>query len=167
MSDDPNLLYENEWYIVRHSGESPEIAYNSAVYFLTRSKSGPQLEFSKEQLQELKSAAVTRFEEIVLRDLIYENWDKSIYRGVKRSIVNFGRFCTFCKRQDLDPSPVAAKAAKALELFLETCCTTIANGDEMRTINCSFTEICQYAELLNQHLSERFKILADFCQIVE
>lgn len=167
MSNNPDLLYENEWYIVRHSGESPEIAYNSAVYFLTRSKSGPKIELSESQLLELKNAAVIRFEEIVLRDLLYENWDKPIYRGVQRSIVNFGRFCTFCQRQDLDPSPVAAKAALTLQAFLETCCTKLNNGEEMRIINCSFSDICQYAEQLGQQISDRFKILADFCQAVE
>lgn len=167
MSSDPNLLYENEWYIVRHSGETPEIAYNSAIYFLTRSESGPQIKLSESQLQELKKAAVERFEEIVLRDLTYDNWEKPIYRGVKRSIVNFNRFCTFCERQNLDPAPVAEKAAIALEAFLEMCCEVQDSGEEMRTINCSFAEICEYAEQLNQKLSDRFNILTDFCQITE
>lgn len=42
-------VLENEWHIVRYSGETPEIAYNSSIYYLTRAQDGPQINLDEEQ----------------------------------------------------------------------------------------------------------------------
>ena len=96
---------ENEWYIVRYSGETPEIAYNSAIYYLSRAQDGPRICLDEEQIELLKKAAVDRYAEIVLRDLQHDNCTKSIYRGIGRSIINYRRFCMFCERQQSGGGP--------------------------------------------------------------
>lgn len=94
-------IFEDEIYIVRYSGETPEIALNSALYFLTRDKSGPLVELQPEHVKVLQDAATERFSEIILRDIIPENIGTSIYRGIERTIVNYVRYLNFCVRQNI------------------------------------------------------------------
>ena len=100
MSASRREILEEEWLIVRHSGEIPEIALHSALYFLTEDPLGPCLQLSAEEIESLQDAAICRYQEIIMRDLCYENRNLSIYRGVRRAIVNWHRFVTFCERQD-------------------------------------------------------------------
>ncbi len=93
-------LLEDEWLMVRHSGEIPEIALHSAFYALTEDPEGPCLQLSAEEIQYLQEAAAARYQEIILRDLCYENRELTIYRGVLRAICNWHRFVAFCKRED-------------------------------------------------------------------
>jgi len=95
----PEIL-EEEWLMVRHSGEIPEIALHSALYFLTEDPLGPCLQLSVEEIESLQDAAICRYQEIIRRDLCFENRNLAIYRGVRRAIVNWHRFVAFCKRQD-------------------------------------------------------------------
>jgi hypothetical protein len=100
MSRPRQELLENEWFVVRHSGEIPEIALHSAFYYLTEDLNGPRLQLSIEEIHSLQDAAATRYQEIILRDLCYENRNLTIYRGIQRAIFNWHRFVAFCKRQD-------------------------------------------------------------------
>lgn len=118
MSSDLEQLLEDEWYIVRYSGEIPEIAYNSALYYLTRAKDGPAVTLSSVQLQMLKNAAIDRFREIILRDIDHSYTVTSAYRGVKRSIDNWFRFMRFCERQDVDPAVLRTEVCEQLSHFL-------------------------------------------------
>ena len=164
MSSDLKELLENEWYIVRHSGETPEIAYNSAIYFLTRAKDGPRAQLSRGQYDTLKQAAVSRYREIVLRDLLHSNIDKPIYRGVERSRVNFARFCAFCNRQQVDETGVRRQAAEALRVFLETELQQLQDGRSPSIINCSFSDLKDYAATLGVQFDVRFHILESYCR---
>lgn len=100
MSRPRQELLENEWFVVRHSGEIPEIALHSAFYYLTADLNGPRLQLSIEEIHSLQEAAATRYQEIILRDLCYENHKLTIYRGIQRAIFNWHRFIAFCERQD-------------------------------------------------------------------
>ena len=100
MSRPRQEVLEEEWLIVRHSGEIPEIALHSALYYLTDDPDGPRLQLSGEERESLQEAAATRYQEIIMRDLCFENRELSIYRGVRRAICNWHRFVAFCKRQD-------------------------------------------------------------------
>jgi hypothetical protein len=93
-------LLDDEWLIVRHSGEIPEIALHSAFYYLTEDPEGPRLQLSGEEIRYLQEAAAARYQEIILRDLCYENRELTIYRGVRRAIFNWHRFVAFCKREN-------------------------------------------------------------------
>jgi len=154
---------ENEWYIVRYSGETPEIAFNSAIYQLTRAQDGPHLIVEEEQVEFLKKAAVDRYTEIILRDLQHGNSDKAIYRGIVRSIVNYRRFCLFCSRQQLHVGGVRNMAAEALLLFLETEIDRLQSGNRTSIINCSYQELQNFALELGIELGGRYKALAEHC----
>lgn len=164
MSSSVEELFENEWYIIRHSGETPEIAYNSAIYFLSRSVEGPKINLNPQQISSLKLAAVQRYKEIVLRDLNPENFDKSIYRGMARSICNYRRFCNFCNRQHIDPIDIKKVAASALHDFLELALRRVMSNDGLVEINCGFSELQRYAAELEVELSSDFKFLEQSCQ---
>jgi len=158
---------ENEWHIVRHSGETPEIAYNSAIYYLTRAKDGPHLLLDEQQLVFLKEAAVERYLEIILRDLLHDNCGKSLYRGIERSIVNYHRFCTYCARQQLPASVmcyVQGEAARALALFLDTESKRLQNENALSVINCSYADLQKFAGELGVQLNSGHRILEKHCQ---
>ncbi|WP_457577716.1 hypothetical protein [Desulfomarina sp.] len=138
-------LLENEWYIVRYSGEIPEIAYNSAVYFLTRAKDGPRQELSEEQITFLQKAAMDRYREIVLRDLYHENHGSNIYRGVKRSMENYQRMCRFCSRQGLRDDDIRLETGHQLLLFLRREIEEVVRkGSRTSIINCSREDLYRF-----------------------
>ncbi len=163
LEDELAELIENEWYIVRHSGEIPEIAYNSAMYHLTRAKDGPRISLNEQQVGLLKEAAVTRYREIVLRDLRHDNSTRSLYRGIARSIINFQRFALFCSRQNLETAEVRKLAGKALQEFLETEIERLQNENHPSIINCTFEDLKRYADQLGVELGEWCEMLQEYC----
>jgi hypothetical protein len=165
MTDELFEAIENEWHIVRHSGETPEIAYNSAIYYLTRAKGGPHIHLSDQHIIWLKEAAVERYTEIVLRDLQHFNSNKSIYRGIGRSIVNYHRFCVFCSRQQLQVEKVRDLAAEALLVFLETESARLHNTTKPSIINCTYEELVSYAALLELDLGGKYEALKGHCRV--
>jgi hypothetical protein len=106
-------LLEDEWLVVRHSGEIPEIALHSAFYYLTEDPTGPGLRLSVEEIQSLREAAATRYQEIIMRDLCFENRELTVYRGVRRAIFNWHRFVAFCERQNEDCHTLRQATAEA------------------------------------------------------
>ncbi len=152
MTSNQAELLENEWYIVRYSGETPEIAYNSAIYFLTRAKDGPHIALAGDQVELLKKAAVDRYVEIILRDLNHSNCKKPIYRGIARSITNYHRFCAFCVRQQLSGTQVRGQTARALQAFLDTEIDQVRSTGRPSIINCNSEELKSYADELGVEL---------------
>jgi len=155
---------EEEWYIVRHSGEIPEIAYNSAIHYLTMAEEGPLMTLDEDQTGNLKKAALDRYCEIVTRDLIYENVNKPIYRGIRRSIHNYQRLCDFCSRQHLDVLAIREEAARLLPLFLETAISRVKESDDFLTINCTYNELQQFADALQVQLLDHPMKIKSLCQ---
>lgn len=151
-------LIENEWYVVRHSGETPEIALHSALYYLTRAKDGPKLTLSAKQLDELQDAATARFFEIIVRDLKHENANKSIYRGVERSIVNYQRYLNFCERQELE-NRLREKVGKQFCVFLSQELVLLKNDASESIVNCSFDDLSDFADLLNVDCIDQLETL--------
>lgn len=158
-------IFENEWYIVRYSGETPEISYNASIYYLTRAVDGPKAKLSDEQVEQLKQAAFERYREIVLRDLYHENCADSSYRGVLRSIYNYERLCKFCGRQQLSPEVIRKEAAVLLEQFLQTELQRIETDDKSTIINCTFDDLREFAGTLGVvAFVETYQHLARHCQ---
>lgn len=155
-------LLENEWFIVRHSGETPEIAYNSAIYFLTRSKEGPGLDLKNKQISWLKNGAIDRFRDIVLRDLEHGNAEKPMYRGIKRSIVNFQRFKKFCSRQKIVNCAIKQDAAQALIGFIARELHELEKIDRSTLFNCTFEELLAFADELEVGLGEQSELLRHY-----
>ncbi len=165
MTDPLQEILENEWYIVRYSGETPEIAYNSAIYQLCRAQDGPRITLTEEQFAWLKDAAVDRFSEIIMRDLQHGNSTKSIYRGIGRSIINYRRFCTFCSRQDLAVRHVRKLTAKALSVFLQTELSLLQSQDRPTVINCTYPELQSFARELGVDLGNMASALTALCPL--
>lgn len=165
MNDNHEELFENEWFIVRHSGETPEIAYNSAIYYLTRSKEGPHLDLNDQQIELLQKAAITRSREIIFRDLDHGNSDKSLYRGVARSIVNFNRYMKFCGRQNIKDSSLIESTRDAFTHFLETEIEQIEERGGRSIINCSYDELLVFADQLQLNFKGTFEVLKNNCPL--
>jgi hypothetical protein len=166
MNPDCREVLENEWYLVRYSGETPEIALHSAIYFLTRAKDGPHLDLSDEQRRWLQAAAEERFAEIILRDLLHENSTTSAYRGPLRSIINYNRFLAFCGRQELDASAIRLRTAASLRTFLER---EVAEVGPQRPslINCSYRQLADFAAILEIDTRELPASIAALCATIE
>ena len=145
-------LLVDEWLIVRNSGEIPEITYHASLYYLEKDPLGPNTELTNGQKQYLKDAAVERYQEIILRDIQIENFPKTIYRGVRRTIYNWHRYQAFCARQGLECRKFRQTVATILLLFLEQ--GTKAAGESLpeQFLNCRFDDLVQFGEEL--HLKE-------------
>lgn len=100
MSIHRTTVLADEWLLVRHSGEIPEIAFHSSLYYLMEAQDGPHLQLSREEIDFLQEAAISRYQEIILRDLRYENRMLGMYRGLQRAIFNWNRFMAFNSRQN-------------------------------------------------------------------
>jgi len=74
-------LLEEEWLLVRHSGELPEIAFQSAMYCLVEDPEGPRLRLHPEEIHALREAAIDRYQEILLRDLVMKNGNSPSTEG--------------------------------------------------------------------------------------
>lgn len=160
-------IFENEWYLVRYSGETPEIAFNAAMYYLTRSQQGPGITLEEEQVELLRSAAVDRYTEIIVRDLIHENHNTSVYRGLSRSIINYHRFHAFCQRQDMSILAVKNKAAQALQLFIERELQETDDNARPSIIDCSYEELAGYAVELGLVFNNNLTAIAARCPAVQ
>jgi hypothetical protein len=163
MNSDLSAILEDEWYLVRHSGETPEIALHSAIYYLTRAKDGPLLILSSDHQELLLRAAIDRFREIILRDLLHVNCGTTVYRGIHRSIVNYRRFLAFCRRQQIDPDRMNRQVAAALDLFLTTELAEMSCLKRSSFVNCTFAELQSFASELNFTLTDGQVGIAEYC----
>ncbi|MCI5168057.1 MAG: hypothetical protein D3903_18715, partial [Candidatus Electrothrix sp. GM3_4] len=68
-------IVEDELFLIRDSGELPEIAYHSSLYYLTEDQDGPGLYLNESERRLLQEAALERCQQIVLRDLVPDNRD--------------------------------------------------------------------------------------------
>jgi hypothetical protein len=139
-------LLADEWLIVRNSGEIPEITFHATLHYLTEDTDGPGLLLTQAELDELKDAAVKRYQEIILRDMNIENFHKSLYRGLRRSLFNWHRFVAFRKRQSIQADDFKKIAAKSLLLFLEQGMALAGQELPRNFINCSVQELTELAE---------------------
>ncbi len=148
MTDKKELLAE-ECLIVRHSGEIPEIAFHTSIFYLTEDDEGPGIELTGSERAELQEQVLARYREIILRDLTPENRDKSIYRGVKRSIFNWERLGKFCRREELAiAEELRQEVAGALHSFLQQEMAEVCGKLRSSSLNCTRHELCDFAEAL-------------------
>lgn len=156
-------LLADEWLIVRHSGEIPEITLHSSLYYLREESDGPQLCLSEAELAQLKDAAVQRYQEIILRDLHVENFHKSIYRGVRRTVYNWERCKAFALRQSVDCTHVRKIAAQTLIVFLEEGVAAAGKTLPLVFINCSAARLYKLAGELGLDMGQLPADIARFC----
>jgi hypothetical protein len=134
-----------EAFMILHSGEIPEIAYNGSLYYLREDPDGPGLELDGDEILSLKLAVVERYRTIILRDLDPGNRDKGIYRGLARAVVNWQRLHKFCTSQILECGATRAQTAAALVNFLQQEIIDVKSSKRASSINCSQEEIAALA----------------------
>lgn len=158
---------DNEWFVVRHSGELPEVALHSSLYYLTEAEDGPRLTLAEHHLRELQVAAMERYRDIILRDLLPENRDASMYRGVKRAIINYQRYQRFCSRQELVVAgSFVEEVAAAFGSLLAVEVRDVAAGRRETALNCSFNELRSFAVEIGLAADSLPKGLAEICPVV-
>ena len=145
MNDHAHILSE-ELLMVRHSGEIPEIAFHSSLYFLTTDPDGPGIKLTEADLALLRAQVVARYHEILLRDLDPENRDKRIYRGVRRCIFNWERLEKFCRREKLHmEESLRREIASTLVAFLRRETDEVCSGNRQSCLNCTGGELIAFA----------------------
>ncbi len=157
-------LLEDEWLIVRNSGEIPEITYHACLYYLEKDPLGPGLVLTRDQKRYLIDGAVERYKEIILRDIYIENYCKTIYRGIRRTIYNWYRFQTFCKRQDLHYPDFGGVVAEAFLSFLDQGMEAAGKELPQQFLNCSIEKLLQFAREIDIDEQQLAKDLVYYCQ---
>lgn len=154
MPDSHIYIMKNEDYlseetiIVRNSGEIPEVTYHGSIYYLTKDPEGPGLTLDNEDLSRLKDEVIQGYRTILLRDMTLENRNKGLYRGLARSIANWQRLCEFSRREEKDVSSIRSEATDALKNFLNGEISDVQNGSRASCINCSASELEEFAKNL-------------------
>jgi hypothetical protein len=137
-------LLEEECIILRNSGEIPEIALQTSLFYLTEDKEGPRITLKEHERQALYAAALKRAREIVLRDLDPQNRDLPFYRGVARSIVNWHRLQNLCSRINRQCPGFEEEVAGALRSFLEKEVEEVQTGCRSSSINCTAHDLKKF-----------------------
>lgn len=135
----------DEILIIKESGEMPEVAYHSALYFLCRDEEGPQIKLNDQDLLPLKKAICHRYRTIIKRDLTPDNRDKSIYRGMARAICNWQRLKLFCNNENFDYAGIKEEIAGEVTGFLAQEEADMADGRQS-SINCHGEDLCLFLE---------------------
>ena len=137
-------ILEDEALIILHSGEIPEIAYHSSLYYLGEDPDGPHLDLTEEEKLRLKNCVVQRYKTIIMRDINPRNRDKSIYRGLKRSAINWQRLKSFTSKENMDISSIREEIADRLKEFLHREMDDVKSGARKSCINCTTEEVIEY-----------------------
>jgi len=163
MSRSRQELLEEEWFLVRHSGELPEIAFQSALYCLTEDPEGPRLQLHPEEIHSLREAAIDRYQEILLRDLCYEKRRLTIYRGVKRAIFNWQRLVDFCRRENRACHNFREPIGKAFLILLQQSAQAVGQADLALVFNCTFDDLSLFAQELEIRPDQIPEALRQMC----
>lgn len=139
---------------MRHSGEIPEVAFHSSVYFLTIDPEGPEIDLDQNDLLHLKKIVVERYCEIIRRDLNPDNRDKSIYRGLARSYANWVRLAKFSKNENFQIEDIRTEMASLLKNFLQNEAEEVAAAKRETCINLSATLLDKFIRALGLSLKE-------------
>ncbi len=141
-------ILEEEAFLIKQSGETPEIAYYSGLYYLFEDPEGPGLRPEQVDLRILKKAVFERYKKILMRDLKPANRDRRIYRGLARSIANWHRLKKYCEKEGFDIEEVRAETVERLLHFLNNEVKEVEAGLRESSINCSFSELIEFAKEL-------------------
>jgi hypothetical protein len=137
INNDREYILEEEFLLVRHSGEIPEVALHASLYYLCEDEDGPRLLLSDEELKPLEGAVLERYQEIILRDLDVTNRDLSLFRGVNRAICNWYRFIRFSAATGNSCHDFREKTAMLLISYLQREVEDVHSGKRISSINCS------------------------------
>ena len=146
--DDREAILEEEIIILRNSGEIPEIALYTTLYYLKEDEEGPQITLREEELHLLYDAALARAREIVLRDLDPDNRDLGLYRGPARSIANWQRLQNFCQRIGRECPGFNKTVSQALLSFMVREFEDTQRSLRVSSVNCTSEDSRSFCEEL-------------------
>jgi len=146
--DERESILDEEVLIVRNSGEIPEIALHSSLYYLEEDEEGPRFALREEELENLYVAALERAREIVLRDLDPDNRDLRMYRGPARSIVNWQRLQNLSRRINRQSPGFADTVSGALVSYLHREVQDVRASVRVSSVNCSCSQLLSFSEEL-------------------
>ncbi len=132
---------DDEHLMIRNSGEIPEVALYDALHYLTQDVEGPGLKLTVDEVRRMKKAVIERYQRIIRRDLDPRLRDKSVYRGIERSITNWERLCRFAAREHFTLGDFEREMAKALRAFLELEITDVTAGTRITCVNCTWERL--------------------------
>lgn len=158
-------ILADEELIVRDGGEIPEVTYHSSVFYLTEDEDGPQLSLNGEEMRRLKQAVIQGYRAIIIRDLIPDNRDKGLYRGLGRCCVNWQRLKKFCGRENFDLEPVRIEMGLLLKKFMGQEVAEVNTGSRHSSINCDPDDInclCEHLLVDTAELPEGWR---DLCYL--
>ena len=147
INNERAYILEEEWLLVRHSGEIPEVALHASLHYLCEDAEGPRFILADEELIPLQEAVLERYREIILRDLDAANRDRSLFRGIKRALHNWYRFARFSDTLGCPYEDFRAIAAQALILYLEQEVVDVCCG-RAPSINCTTDAMVSFAHTL-------------------
>ena len=147
INNERDSILEEEWLLVRHSGEIPEVALHSSLHYLCEDEEGPRFSLADEELQSLQGAVLERYREIVLRDLDAANRDRSLFRGIKRALHNWYRFARFSDSIGSPYEDFRTIAAQTLILYLQQEVVDVCGG-RASSINCTTDAMLSFAHTL-------------------
>ena len=152
------LQQEVDW--IENSGEMPEVAFYEAFYYLTEKEEGPKLILTLSDIKRMEDAAINRFKTIILRDLKFANRRSSIFRGLKRAIINYNRLKKYQKKKNRIDSGMKKETGRSLEEYIRCECEDISDKRHYRTINCTREELEQFADELGVNIAPEYN---DIC----
>ncbi len=151
------LQQEIDW--IENSGEIPEVAFYEALYYLKEEEEGPKLMLASSDIKRLEDTVINRYKTIILRDLKFANRRSSIFRGLKRAIINYDRLKKYQKRKNrIDPGMEKEIGHSLLE-YIRCECEDISDKRHYRTINCTLEELEQFAEELGVDIAPEHKYI--------
>jgi len=130
-----------EAFMIEHSGEIPEVALHSSLYYLTEDPDGPALRLKEAEKDRLKLAVVARYRAMIERDLMPVNRNKGFYRGLARCSLNWQRLIKFCAGENINIKSLRTETAGALQDFLRQELADVKSGKCSSSINCAAQDI--------------------------
>ena len=130
-------LLDDEVLIIENGGEIPEVTYHGSRYYLTKDPDGPGVLLSAKDLMRLKLAVIEGYRKIIIRDLMVENRDKGLYRGLERCAANWDRVRVFCQKENLDLGGLAEEVCKGLKHFFRTEVHDVITLGKPTSVNCT------------------------------
>jgi hypothetical protein len=148
IGDERELLLEEELLLVRHSGEIPEVALHGSLHFLCSDREGPCLALTHGELRLFEEAALTRYLEIIRRDLNPANRDLPAFRGIRRAISNWRRLTGFCAKIGVDSESFQVEMGSLLIGYVYHEDREVRAGDRIPSVNCTASALCGFVEAL-------------------
>ncbi|MBW2647075.1 MAG: hypothetical protein JRE23_13060, partial [Deltaproteobacteria bacterium] len=145
---------QDEAELIENSGEIPEVAFHESVSYLTEQADGPKLILTPADIELLEDAIMRRYKIIILRDLDHTNKSSSIFRGMKRAIINYERLKKYQSRKNRAAPDWKEEFGQALINYLDRECRDISEGRLYSTINCDRDKVEEFAKILGVDLNK-------------